>query len=62
MLLAWSIPGALVGVAVLRSLDAVWLQVALSVTVLATLAARRRSVHGSRTAAGRRSPASPRAR
>ncbi len=48
VLLAWSIPGALVGVAVLRSLDAVWLQVALSVTVLATLAARRRSVHGSR--------------
>jgi uncharacterized membrane protein YfcA len=48
VLLAWSIPGALAGVAVLRALDAVWLQVALSVTVLATLAARRRRVHGSR--------------
>jgi uncharacterized membrane protein YfcA len=48
VLLAWSIPGALAGVAVLRALDAVWLQVALSVTVLATLAARRRSVHGTR--------------
>jgi uncharacterized membrane protein YfcA len=48
VLLAWSLPGALAGVFVLRSLDAVWLQVALSVTVIATLVARRRSVHGSR--------------
>jgi uncharacterized membrane protein YfcA len=48
VLLAWSIPGALAGVFVLKSLDAVWLQVALSVTVLATLAARRRRVHGTR--------------
>jgi uncharacterized membrane protein YfcA len=48
VLLAWAIPGALAGVAILRALDAVWLQVALSVTVIATLAARRRRVHGSR--------------
>jgi uncharacterized membrane protein YfcA len=48
VLLAWSIPGAVAGVAVLRALDAVWLQVALSVTVLATLAARRRSVPAER--------------
>jgi len=48
VVLAWSIPGALVGVVVLRALDAVWLQVALSASVLATLAIRRRSVHGSR--------------
>jgi uncharacterized protein len=48
VLLTWALPGALAGVVVLRALDAVWLQVALSVTVLATLAARRRSVHGSR--------------
>lgn len=40
-LLAWSLPAALVGVAVLRSLDAVTLQVAVTLGVLATLAARR---------------------
>jgi uncharacterized membrane protein YfcA len=47
VLLAWSVPGAVAGVFVLRALDAVWLQVALSVTVLATLAARRRTVRRS---------------
>jgi uncharacterized membrane protein YfcA len=41
VLLAWSVPGALAGVAVLRALDAVALQVAVSVGVLATMAARR---------------------
>jgi uncharacterized membrane protein YfcA len=40
LLLAWSLPGALAGVAVLRSLDAVALQVAVSAGVVATLAAR----------------------
>jgi uncharacterized membrane protein YfcA len=48
VLLAWSVPGAVAGVALLRALDAVWLQLALSVTVVATLVARHRSVHGSR--------------
>jgi uncharacterized membrane protein YfcA len=41
VLLGWAVPGALVGVAVLRSLDEVALQVAVSVGVVATLAARR---------------------
>jgi uncharacterized membrane protein YfcA len=40
ILLAWSVPGALAGVAVLRALDAVALQIAVSAGVLATLAAR----------------------
>ena len=40
-MLAWSLPGMLAGVAVLRSVDAVVLQVLLTVTVFATLAARR---------------------
>jgi len=41
VLLAWSVPGALAGVVVLRALDPVALQIALTVGVLATLAARR---------------------
>ncbi len=40
-ILGWSVPGAVLGVAALRSLDATALQVAVSVGVLATLAARR---------------------
>ncbi|MGH9275402.1 MAG: TSUP family transporter, partial [Acidimicrobiales bacterium] len=39
-LVGWALPGALLGVVVLRSLDAVALQVLLSVGVVATLAAR----------------------
>ena len=48
ILLAWSLPAAVVGVAILRSLDAVTLQVAVTVGVAATLAARRmtRAPHG----------------
>jgi uncharacterized membrane protein YfcA len=41
VLIAWSLPGALAGVAVLRALDPVAMQVAVSVGVIATLAARR---------------------
>ena len=41
VVLAWSIPAAVVGVAILRSLDAVALQVAVTVGVAGTLAARR---------------------
>jgi uncharacterized protein len=48
-LLAWAVPGALVGVAVLRALDAVALQIAVTVGVVATLVARR-------VAAGRHLP------
>jgi uncharacterized protein len=53
ILLAWSVPGALAGVAVLRALDAVALQIAVSAGVLATLAARHvaRSEHVPRWAA-----------
>ena len=50
VLLAFALPGAVAGVAVLRALDPVALQVAVSVGVLATLAARR-------LAANRRMPA-----
>src|SRR3954451_21846844 len=39
--LAWSLPAAVLGVVILRSLDAVALQVAVSVGVAATLVARR---------------------
>ena len=39
--LAWSVPAAVVGVAVLKALDAVALQVAVSIGVAATLIARR---------------------
>jgi uncharacterized membrane protein YfcA len=48
VIVLWSVPGALAGVAVLRALDPVALQVAVSAGVIATLAARR--------VAGRRSP------
>jgi uncharacterized protein len=41
VLIAWSMPGALAGVAVLRALDPVALQVAVSAGVIATLAVRR---------------------
>jgi uncharacterized protein len=41
VIVLWSIPGALAGVAVLRALDPLALQVAVSVGVVATLAARR---------------------
>jgi uncharacterized protein len=41
VLLAWAVPGAIVGVALLRALDATALQVAVTVGVLATLLARR---------------------
>jgi uncharacterized protein len=45
-LLAWSLPGALAGVAVLRALPGEALQVAVTLGVLATLAARRvRAAH-----------------
>ncbi len=42
-LLAWALPGSLAGVAILRALDPVALQVAVSVGVIATLIARRYS-------------------
>jgi uncharacterized membrane protein YfcA len=41
VILAWAVPAAPLGVAVLRALDATTLQVAVSVGVLATLAVRR---------------------
>ena len=41
VLLAFALPGAVVGVAILRALDPVALQVAVSIGVVATLAARR---------------------
>ena len=43
VIVLWSVPGALAGVAVLRALDPIALQVAVSVGVIATLAARSRS-------------------
>jgi uncharacterized membrane protein YfcA len=42
---AWSLPGALAGVAVLRALDAVALQLLVTIGVLAALAVTLRSVH-----------------
>jgi uncharacterized membrane protein YfcA len=42
IVLAWAVPAAVVGVAVLKALDAVALQVAVSLGVLATLLLRRR--------------------
>ena len=42
-MLAWAVPAAVAGVAVLRALDAVALQVAVSVGVAATLVVRRRA-------------------
>src|SRR4051794_35968567 len=45
-MLAWAVPGSLAGVAVLRSLPAGALQVAVTLGVIGTLAARRvRSAH-----------------
>jgi uncharacterized protein len=41
--LVWAVPAAVAGVAVLRALDAVTLQVAVSIGVAATLIARRRT-------------------
>src|SRR5919108_2778796 len=49
VLLGWALPGAVAGVAALRALDPVALQVAVSAGVIATLAARR-------LAAGRHTP------
>ena len=46
VLLAFALPGAVAGVAVLRALDPVTLQVAVSAGVLATLAARRLARRG----------------
>ena len=43
LVLAWAVPAAVAGVAVLRALDAVALQVAVSVGVAATLLVRRRA-------------------
>jgi uncharacterized protein len=52
-MLAWSVPGALAGVAVLRSLPGDALQVAVTLGVVATLAARRvREAHVPAWAAG----------
>ena len=46
VMLAWAVPGALAGVAVLRALPAVALQVAVTLGVVGTLAARRvRAAH-----------------
>jgi uncharacterized membrane protein YfcA len=61
---AWSLPGALAGVAVLRALDAVALQILVTVGVLATLAltlraARTEPVSGSRARRPRRRWARP---
>jgi uncharacterized membrane protein YfcA len=46
VLLAWAVPGAVAGVAVLRALDAVALQLAVTAGVAATLAARRLGTRG----------------
>jgi uncharacterized protein len=43
IVLAWAIPAAVAGVAVLRALDAVTLQIAVSIGVAATLIVRRRA-------------------
>src|SRR5215207_893678 len=43
VVLAWAVPAAVAGVAVLRALDAVALQIAVSVGVAATLIVRRRA-------------------
>ncbi len=43
VVLAWAVPAAVAGVAVLRALDAVTLQIAVSVGVAATLFVRRRA-------------------
>ncbi len=54
LLLAWALPGLALGVLALRTLDAATLQVALTIGVFATLAAR--------SLAARRSGSEPRAR
>lgn len=46
-LLAWSVPGALLGVALLRALDGLLLQALVTAAVLASLAARRVRPHRS---------------
>src|SRR5215203_7451437 len=43
LVLAWAVPAAVAGVAVLKALDAVTLQVAVSLGVAATLIVRRRA-------------------
>ena len=43
LVLAWAVPAAVVGVAVLKALDAVTLQIAVSLGVAATLLVRRRA-------------------
>ena len=43
IVLAWAVPAAVAGVAVLRALDAVTLQIAVSIGVAATLVVRRRA-------------------
>jgi uncharacterized membrane protein YfcA len=52
VLLAFALPGAVVGVAILRALDPVALQVAVSLGVLATLVARRLAKRRTPTWAG----------
>ena len=56
IVLAWSVPAAVAGVAVLKALDAVTLQIAVSVGVAATLScvAARPSSTAGRSRAGRR--------
>jgi len=49
VVLAWAVPAAVAGVAVLRALDAVTLQIAVSLGVAATLIVRRRAPVGVRT-------------
>jgi uncharacterized membrane protein YfcA len=43
IILAWAVPAAVAGVAILRALDAVTLQIAVSIGVAATLLVRRRA-------------------
>jgi uncharacterized protein len=45
IVLAWAVPAAVAGVAVLRALDAVALQIAVSIGVAATLLTRRLTAH-----------------
>jgi hypothetical protein len=53
IVLAWAIPAAVAGVAVLRALDAVTLQIAVSIGVAATLIVRRRAPAEVRRGGGR---------
>jgi uncharacterized protein len=59
VLVVWAVPGAFAGVAVLRALDPVALQVAVSVGVVATLAARRLAPRAQSPPARTRSSESP---